>query len=350
MRLLLTAGCCAALCAMVLPVSTSAAGEDEPPLEEILVSGEYPGPGLWKVSKPAGESEHVLWIFGTLFDTPSGEPTALKWKSRQVEKIVAESQELVYEYQFGLTFEQKVGVFTILRMLPTALKARKNPDDKTLADLLPVDVYPRWQMLKAEYLGGSDGIEKWRPFIVAERLRDKAGEKLRPKFSGNQWTAVNQLVQQNRLRLTMPTYEVKLPNEKLRESMKAFVAKPLNDVECLDVTMKLVEFWGDDAAVNARALAWARGDLPALRALPPLPDPDGSCMAALLGSQAVQDLHLQGLDDPAASGARAWLEAVDKALADNPSTLAILPVDELLKENGRLSMLREKGYRVEEPI
>jgi len=305
MRLLLTAGCCAALCAMVLPVSTSAAGEDEPPLEEILVSGEYPGPGLWKVSKPAGESEHVLWIFGTLFDTPSGEPTALKWKSRQVEKIVAESQELVYEYQFGLTFEQKVGVFTILRMLPTALKARKNPDDKTLADLLPVDVYPRWQMLKAEYLGGSDGIEKWRPFIVAERLR---------------------------------------------ESMKAFVAKPLNDVECLDVTMKLVEFWGDDAAVNARALAWARGDLPALRALPPLPDPDGSCMAALLGSQAVQDLHLQGLDDPAASGARAWLEAVDKALADNPSTLAILPVDELLKENGRLSMLREKGYRVEEPI
>ena len=90
--------------------------------------------------------------------------------------------------------------------------------------------------------------------------------------------------------------------------------------------------------------------MPALRALPPLPDPDGSCMAALLGSQAVQDLHLQGLDDPAASGARAWLEAVDKALADNPSTLAILPVDELLKENGRLSMLREKGYRVEEPI
>jgi hypothetical protein len=40
---------------------------------------------------------------------------------------------------------------------------------------------------------------------------------------------------------------------------------------------------------------------------------------------------------------------VDRALAANRSTLAILPIDELLKENGKLSLLRERGYRVEEP-
>jgi hypothetical protein len=72
-------------------------------------------------------------------------------------------------------------------------------------------------------------------------------------------------------------------------------------------------------------------------------------MAALLESQAVQDLNLQGIDDPAGRRVHAWLGAVDRALAANRSTLAILPIDELLKQNGKLSLLRERGYRVEEP-
>jgi hypothetical protein len=72
-------------------------------------------------------------------------------------------------------------------------------------------------------------------------------------------------------------------------------------------------------------------------------------MAALLDSAAIQDLHLQGLDDVAASLARVWLEAAEKALAANRSTLALLPIDELLRDNGKLAKLREKGYQVQDP-
>ena len=37
--------------------------------ETILVAGQRPGPGLWKVSK----GDHVLWVFGTclLYTSPS---------------------------------------------------------------------------------------------------------------------------------------------------------------------------------------------------------------------------------------------------------------------------------------
>jgi hypothetical protein len=96
-------------------------------------------------------------------------------------------------------------------------------------------------------------------------------------------------------------------------------------------------------------MAWARGDLQALRALPPLPAPDDLCMAALLGSAAVRDLHLQGLENLSASLDRVWLEAIEKALDGNRSTLAILPIDELLKDDGKLARLRDKGYVVEDP-
>jgi len=345
--MLVVAGCCAAA-SLILPARlTNAEPEAAPSMEEILVAGESPGPGLWKVSKPTDDGEHVLWIFGTL----GAEPTGLKWRPRQVEKIVAESQEVIYPGQLGITMQEKVGVFTMLRLLPTAFRARKNPDDKTLGDLLPADVYARWRVLKTEYIGSDGGIEKWRPFLAAQRLQDKAQDQLRPKFSGEyQWATFDRLVREQKLRVTWPQYQVKIPNEKLRSSMKAFLATPLNDVECLDVTMKLVEFWGDDAAVNARAMAWAKGNLPALRALPPLPDPDEPCMAALLDSAVIQDLHLQGLDDLAAGVDRAWLDAAEKALAANRSTIALLPIDELLQDDGKLALLRDKGYVVEEPI
>jgi len=340
--------CTCAVALLLAPARGSDAAQpaepSDPPMEEVLVAAEYPGPGLWKVSKP--DSEHVLWIFGAL----GAEPRTLKWKSRQVEKVVAESQEIIHAEGLSLTFEEKVGVFTMLRLLPTALKARKNPDDKTLEDVLPADVYARWRVLKAQYIGGDGGIERWRPFMAAERLRDKASGKLRDKFSEDQWAVIGQLVREHKLRVTMPTYEVKIPNEKLRSSMKTFLATPMDDVGCLDVTMRLVEFWGDDAAVSARAIAWAKGNLPALRALPPLPDPDDLCMAALLDSQAVQDLHLQGLEDIGAGSTRVWMDAIEKAFAGNASTLAILPIEELLRDDGRLALLREMGYRIEDPV
>jgi len=326
-----------ACCCAALSLAVSAAEVPEPPLDEILVSAELPGPGLWKVSK---DDQHVLWIFGTL----GVEPTALRWKSRQLETIVAESQEIIHADQSNLSFD--FGMFTLVRYLPAAMRARRNPHDRTLEELLPADVYARWRLLAAEYLD-DDGIEKWRPFMAAKQLRKEAGRMLRPNYSGKQWEPIDRLIRKHGLRVTTPIFEVKIPDS--RSSMNTFLANPLDDVECLDVTLKLVEYWGDDETINARATAWARGNLSALRVLPPLPDPDDVCLSAVLESQAVQDLHLQGLDDIAGRRNQEWLQAVDEALDTNRSTLALVPVDQLLKQQGKLELLRDKGYRVEDP-
>src|SRR5689334_9101464 len=123
MKKLLLAGCCS----IVLAFASSARSQGADQIDEVLVAGEYPGPGLWKVSKQVEDGEHVLWIFGTL---SSPIPEGVKWKSAQVEQIAAESQEIIAGDGVRIDTEKKVGLFTGLTLLPGILRARKNPDDK----------------------------------------------------------------------------------------------------------------------------------------------------------------------------------------------------------------------------
>ena len=44
-----------------------------------------------------------------------------------------------------------------------------------------------------------------------------------------------------------------------------------------------------------------------------------------------------------------WLENADRALSNNDSTFAILPLKDLLRPDGPLSRLRERGCEVLEP-
>jgi hypothetical protein len=44
---------------------SSAEQDSSATLDEVLVTGEQSGPGLWKVSKSTADGEHVLWILGS---------------------------------------------------------------------------------------------------------------------------------------------------------------------------------------------------------------------------------------------------------------------------------------------
>ena len=65
----------------------AAAIEDAPPAapEQIMVVGQKPGPGMWKVAKDG----HVLWIFGTY----SPLPIKMDWRSHEVDAVIGRSQE-----------------------------------------------------------------------------------------------------------------------------------------------------------------------------------------------------------------------------------------------------------------
>jgi len=92
--------------------------------------------------------------------------------------------------------------------------------------------------------------------------------------------------------------------------------------------------------MQARARAWALGDVDTLRKLPHADDRT-ACIAAVSTSERVRTLIARAQDD--------WLIAVQASLARNRGTLAVQSMDRLLGEHGALAALRAQGYNVEGP-
>jgi hypothetical protein len=320
----------AALCAAAVPsVDAADAAETTPVLETVVVSGAQPGPGLWRVSK----DDHEMWILGTL----SPLPPKMQWISRDVEATIARSQEVL----LGPTAQLDVGVVSGLFLLPSLLAARNNPDDAKLADVVPPALYARWTPLREKYLPRDRAIEKRRPIFAAEELYQKAVERSGLSGSGVVMPVVEKAAKKHRIPTTQP--KIRITVDAPRAAVKEFRKASLDDVECFAQTLDRVET--DLGPMRARANAWATGDIEALRALP-YTDQQETCANAFLGAGAVQG---HGFDDIRARLRDAWLAAAEKALATNRTTFAALPIAQILRDDGLVATLREKGYAVEAP-
>ncbi len=135
-------------CASV-PASASA---EAAPLEEVLVTGEQPGPGLWKVTRPDDAAGHALWILGS----HSPLPKKMRWRSSELQAVLATSQELLAPP----SVDADVGPLGGITLLPSLIGARRNPHDQRLQEVVPPDLYLRWLPLKARYLGNDSEVEE----------------------------------------------------------------------------------------------------------------------------------------------------------------------------------------------
>jgi len=326
--------------ACALNFTVSQAQTPEAPLDEIVVTGEYAGPGMWQVTHPEHPG-HTLWIVGE----PPPLPVQMNWRSRNVERVASQSQEILMQTGVGLKPDEKVGVFRMLTLAPAALKLRKNPDKATLQEVLSPNIYARWLVQKKLYLGRDSGVEKMRPFLAAEKLREAALKELQLGFGGP-WGAIWKLVQEKKIPVTNPTLEFTFKTDDLRGQLKAFSHQKLADEECFAKTVELAETLSNKQVEGARARAWATGDLAKLQELPPLPNPDASCEKAIIDALSMTtpipaDLleQMDGL----------WFAAAGTALAKNESTLAFVKMDQLLGERGYLEKLRERGFEILAP-
>lgn len=310
-------------------VEEGRAVEAEPAIEEVVVSGEQPGPGLWKVSK----GDHVLWILGALQPLPQ----KMTWRSRSVESVIAESQEVLA----NTSVDADIGFFKGVMLAPSLIGIKKNPDGATLEEVLPADLYARWATLKARYIGRDSGIEKWRPIFAAQALYSKAIEKSSLTYSDLVWPVVTRIAKKHDIKITTPQITVAI--EKPRSVIKDFKKSSLDDVECFAKTLERLET--DLDAMRARANAWAIGDVDALSRLP-YPDQNAACRSSIMSSQIVQE---RGFQDVPARMAAAWIDAAEVALANNQTTFAVLSIAEILRPEGYLTKLRGKGYIVEAP-
>jgi hypothetical protein len=325
-------------CGLTLDISQAQTSEG--PLEEIIVTGEFAGPGMWQVTHP-NHPGHTLWIVGE----PPLLPQGMHFRSQQVAHVASQSQEILQPTGFTLKPDEKVGVFRMLTLVPAALKLRKNPDKATLQELIPPDLYARWLVQKKLYLGRDSGVEKMRPFLVAEKLRDAAIKELQLGVGGS-WGEVWEVVEMKKIPVTTPTLAFTFKTNDLRGQLKAFSREKLADEECFARTVELTEALSNKQVEDARARAWATGDLAKLEELPPLPNPEVSCDQAIVNALAMTtpvptDLRAQ-MDE-------LWFAAAGSALTNNVSTLAFVQMSALLGEQGYLESLRKRGYEILPP-
>ena len=326
----------------VFAFAAAVANEPNEPIEEIVVTGEFPGPGLWKVTRPEDPAGHVLWIVGT----PPALPKRMTWKSTEVESVLLKSQEVLMDSGVTLKLDEKIGVFRGLSLLPAALKARKNPDDETLRDRLPPEIYERWLVLKKKFLGHETGIEKWRPLFAADKLRKEAIKDLDLSQGGQTWKTIGALIKKHKIKTTTPLVEFKFRADDLKSSIKEFSRESLADVECFSATLDQVEALANKDFVERRARAWATADLETLESLPQPQNPDVPCSTAILNSQVAKEYVPADIREQVFN---LWIESAGKSLAANETTLAMVPLGKLLRADGYLAALRAKGLTIEAP-
>lgn len=311
----------------VAPAETADA---EPAPSQIHVVAQRPGPGMWKVSK----GEHVLWVFGTYGPVPKD----MQWRSRQVEEVIASSQE----YLAPPSASAKPGFFKTITLLPNLIGMRKNPDGATLADVMPADDYTRWTTLKAKYLPDNDDVERERPVFAAEVLTRSARQHAGLADGRAVSKQVLELVKKAKLKQTSSTFEI--PMDNARTVLKNFRKSSVGDAACLAQTMASLE--SDIEAASQRADAWAKGDMDAMRKLD-FAAREEACFSSLMNSAAFD--AEPGFRNMRALANEKWLASAEAALANNPSTFATISVKDILDPKGVIAALAAKGYTVDQP-
>ena len=88
-----------------------------------------------------------------------------------------------------------------------------------------------------------------------------------------------------------------------------------------------------------------RDDVEALRDLP-YQDQIRACVDAVLRSELAKD---RGFADLRQRVEQVWLEAAEKAIAKNETSFAILPMSQVMRDDGILARLAAKGYEIVPP-
>lgn len=317
--------------------SLPATQRQDAPLEvlaEALVIGEQPGPALWQVRS----GDHVLWI---LAET-NLVPRKLKWRSKQVEEVLAGARELLVttgREPPARTAEEKAREKQRSENFKLWATKRFLPAGQTLRDLLSPESYARYMAASATFAAHEKNPERLVP--------DHANTLL---LSGSIRT----------LKLGLSPVTDKVIDLAKRRRITVTRVEPLtwrfyatwSDAELMYtcVLERLLLGLADDAArMKERINAWSVGDVEKLRQLTrlsssPAAEMGSTCTAPVEGSAAWRKAS-QMRD----SHRKAWLDATERALAANASTLAVLSVADVLERDGVLEALRSRGYEIVEP-
>jgi hypothetical protein len=209
-----------------------------------------------------------------------------------------------------------------------------------LQEVIPPDMYARWLVLKGKYMGSDRGVETYRPILAAMELYQEAIEDVGLKQGGVVWPVVEKIAKRYKVPRSETTVTVMIEDPKV--ALKELRSSRLEDLDCFAKTLQRLE--SDLGTMRERANAWAVGDLESLKALP-YTDQNEACLRAAAQSGVLR----KRTGDIEGQVATRWLGVAEAALAKNTSTFAVLPMREVMRPDGFIARLKDRGYAVEEP-
>ena len=301
-------------------MASMACHADQPPLmEELVVTGERTGPGMWHVHRGAAQ----VWILGSMSPLPKG----ITWRATQVEKVLDGAGQALVQKPF------EIGVARILWLLITERSVLMVRGGKRLKDVLPAELHARFAAQRAKYTNDPNKWERFRPLIAAAFLQQAAFHQVGLSTRLDLGAAVRTLAKKHRVRVE----EVKIAG--VGDVMDALkVLPPATENACVDASLVTVE--RDLPRLLDRAQAWASGNIERIGKLREPAEVD-ACRAALDSGVGAADLI--------ARIRRTWVGTIEKYLQTPGVTLVVLNMDMLLEPGGVLDELRSLGYDVDAP-
>jgi uncharacterized protein YbaP (TraB family) len=308
------------LCADTPPAGSATAAPAADQLQELVVTGERTGPGLWHMHKGAAN----VWILGSI----SPLPRDITWRSTQVERLLASTNQVLVPKPF------EIGIVRILWLLLTERSVLMVRGGKHLKDVMPPDLYARFAKDRARFTSDPGKWERFRPIIASAFLEREAFHSVGLSARLDLGAAMRALAKKQNVRVE----EVKIAGVgDVLDALKTM--PPATENTCVDASLITIET-GLPQLID-RARAWATGDIDNIQNHP---------------EPAQVDACVKALDSGAASGdlvgrvRRTWLQALLKSLDGTGTTIAVVNMDLLLGSGGLLEELKQRGYEVDPPV
>jgi uncharacterized protein YbaP (TraB family) len=294
---------------------------EDPPaaMEEVVVTGERAGPGLWHVQH--GNAQ--LWIFGTLSPLPKD----MTWRSQQLESILDRTDQLLVAKPL------EVGVARALWLMVTQRDLFLVGHGKKLKDVLPADLYARFAAQREKFAKDPGKWEKYRPIIAAAFLEEDVLHEVGLSTRLDLAEEVRKLAHKHHVRIE----EFKVTG--LHDVLDALKTLPAaTEQKCVAASLATIET-GLPRLID-RAQAWSTGDIERI-----LKSPESAELTACRDAVTVDP----GAGDLIALLRKTWLENMERHLQSGGVTLAVVNTDMMIESGGFLEALRARGYTVDEP-
>jgi uncharacterized protein YbaP (TraB family) len=294
---------------------------DQPPpaVDEIVVTADRAGPGMWHVHRGAAN----VWILGSI----SPLPRDITWRSKQVETVLESTSQVLVQKPLEISIPR------ILWMLIADRKYLMVGGGRRLKNVLPPDLYRRFTAQRSNVGEDADKWERYRPIIAVAFLQRAAFHQVNLSMRLDLGAALRVLAKKHGVRIE----EIKVAGvSDMLEALKTMPAA--TERTCVEASLTTIES-GLPRLVD-RAQAWAVGNVERIENLPELKDVD-ACRTALDAGKGALDVI--------GRIRQTWLENIEKYLRSAGTTIAVVNLDMLLERGGLLDQLRAKGYEIDAP-